>query len=233
MDFDKIFLDAERSASYLKILVSGVSGSGKSASSLLMAYGLTKSKSWQKVLGVDTEDSLALYSNNERLGVGKFKIVKITPPYDPDKIGKVLGLAEQAGFEVVIIDSITHFWSEDGGVLDIHAKYGGKFADWQKANPKHKAMFDAIKKAKMHIICTSRKKTDYAMNTENGRTKIEKVGLKLDQRDSIEYEFTTAFDVDIKHLATTSKDRTGLFMDRTPFLITSKTGEELLSWSNG
>ena len=60
----------------------------------------------------------------------------------------------------------------------------------------------------------------------------EKVGLKGIQRDGIDFEFTIVFDLDIKHFATASKDRTGLFMDKPAYVITPKTGERILQWCN-
>jgi hypothetical protein len=60
----------------------------------------------------------------------------------------------------------------------------------------------------------------------------EKVGLKGVTRDGIDYEFTLVFDLDIKHNATTSKDRTGLYMDKPEFRISSDTGKNILDWCN-
>ena len=51
-------------------------------------------------------------------------------------------------------------------------------------------------------------------------------------RDNVEYEFTTMFEVGMDHNATTSKDRTGLFVDKT-FPITERTGELIAGWLNG
>lgn len=230
MDFSKIFKDAKRAATPLKIMVSGPSGSGKSMSSLLLAYGLTKD--WSKIVGIDTEDSLALYANYKDK-IGTFKVATMKPPYEPERLIKAIQLAEQAGFECVVIDSLTHFWSGQGGVLEINQAYGGKFQDWAKTTPRHVAMIEAIKQTKMHVIVTARKKADYAITNENGKTKVEKLGLADEARAGTEYEFTLAFDVNMQHLATSSKDRTGMFMDRTPFIITKQTGDELLRWSKG
>lgn len=233
LDFDKIFKEAKRESIPLKVQLAGPSGAGKSMSALLMASGLTKNpRDWAKIVGIDTENSLSLYANHKNM-IGNFKVAKIAAPFEPERLIKALELAEQAGFEVIIIDSLTHFWSGKGGILDINNAYGGRFQDWSKTTPRHTAMVEAIKNSKCHIISTVRKKTDYVMSTDGGKNKVQKMGLANEQKDNMEYEFTVAFDIDMNHLASTSKDRTGLFMDRTPFKVTTKAGVELLSWSNG
>ena len=60
----------------------------------------------------------------------------------------------------------------------------------------------------------------------------EKVGLKAIQRDEISYEFTIVFDIDYKHFATASKDRTNLFEGKPQFVINSSTGKKILDWCN-
>jgi hypothetical protein len=58
----------------------------------------------------------------------------------------------------------------------------------------------------------------------------EKIGLKPVQKEGIDYEFTLALELDIHHKAKASKDRTGLFMDKDPFVITPSTGKKLADW---
>ena len=70
------------------------------------------------------------------------------------------------------------------------------------------------------------------LNQKDGKFIPEKVGLKSVQRDGLDYEFTLVFDVDIKHFAVSSKDRTGLFMGRPEFIINSGTGRRILEWCN-
>ena len=67
-------------------------------------------------------------------------------------------------------------------------------------------------------------------NQKNGKFIPEKVGLKAIQRDGVDYECTIVFDIDIKHFAVSSKDRTGLFMDKPDFMISEATGEKILEW---
>ena len=58
--------------------------------------------------------------------------------------------------------------------------------------------------------------------------RVEKMGTGIIQRDGVEYELTTAFSIDIKHNATTSKDRTKMFMDQPSFSITVDTGKKFV-----
>jgi len=77
-----------------------------------------------------------------------------------------------------------------------------------------------------------RTKQDYVLNEKNGKLVPEKVGLKSVQRDNVDYEFTIVLDMDMKHFAKASKDRTNLFMDKPEFVITSDTGKVILDWCN-
>lgn len=60
----------------------------------------------------------------------------------------------------------------------------------------------------------------------------EKIGLKGVTREGMDYEFTLVFDLDIKHNASCSKDRTSLFMDKPEFRISTATGKAILEWCN-
>jgi hypothetical protein len=86
--------------------------------------------------------------------------------------------------------------------------------------------------ADVHIIATMRTKQDYVLNQKDGKYIPEKVGLKAVQRDGLDYEFTVVFDVDIKHFAVSSKDRTGMFMGKPEFIINTFTGKKILEWCN-
>jgi len=56
------------------------------------------------------------------------------------------------------------------------------------------------------------------------------VGMKGITRDGMDYEFTIVFDLDLKHNASASKDRTGLFMDKPEAIITREYGGRILQW---
>lgn len=219
--------NAERKRVKLRLNIASPSGFGKSIGSLLIAFGITGN--WQKIAVIDTEnDSASLYSH-----LGDFKTISLTPPYTPDRYIEAIKICEDAGIEVIIIDSITHIWKGQGGILEYQNSLGGRYQDWAKATPLYQRWLTAILQSKSHVITTNRKKQGYNMITEGNKTKVEKAGLDDEIRDGYEYEMTVALEiVNDKHLARASKDRTGLFVDKPEFVITVETGKTILKWCN-
>lgn len=217
---------AQRSKSKMRLALCGPSGSGKTYSALLLASGMAK---WGKVCLIDTEHgSGQLYS-----GLGDYSVITLEPPFSPERYIEAIKTAEDAGMEVIVIDSMTHEWDGTGGILDIHSNLpGNSFTNWGKLTPRHNKFIENILQSPAHVICTLRTKQDYVLQEKNGKQVPEKVGLKAVTRDGVDYEFTLVFDLDIKHNATTSKDRTGLFDKMPDFLITKEIGEKIRDWSD-
>jgi hypothetical protein len=215
---------AARKRAKIKMGLQGPSGSGKTYSSLLIAYGL--SRSWEKIAVVDTENHSAdLYSH-----LGPYNVLSLSAPYNPERYISAIQMCEQAGMEVIILDSMTHEWEN---LLDTHASMtGNSFTNWGKITPRHNEFVQKILQSSCHIICTMRAKQDYVLAEKNGRMVPEKVGLKSVQRDGLEYEYTLAFDLDIKNQATVSKDRTGLFFGKHSFTPSIETGQMISQWCN-
>lgn len=209
----------------LKLGVSGVSGSGKTYSALMLASGMT---SWDKICIIDTENKSAeLYAH-----LGDYSAITLEAPFTPEKYIEAIHEAENAGMEVIVIDSMTHEWDGKGGILEMHDSMpGNSYTNWAKFTPRHNAFIEAILQSKCHVICTLRSKQDYVLVEKNGKQVPEKVGLRAITREGIEYELTLVFDINIKHQAVTSKDRTGLFVDRPEFVISAETGKTILSWT--
>lgn len=222
-----VFKKAERKRVKLKIGISAASGGGKTYSALRLARGLASS--WDKVALIDTENgSGELYDH-----LGDYVVANFVPPFSPDRYISAIETAEKAGFEVCIIDSLSHEWEGQGGCLDIVSRMGGKYQDWSKVTPLHRKLIDKILQTPMHVIATTRKKTDWAVDTnEKGKLTPRKLGTKDVQRDGIEYEWSLSFSLSQNHMATVDKDRTGIFSDRPEFMITEDTGQELLAWAN-
>lgn len=219
---------AERRKAKLRIGIGGPSGSGKTYSALLMAYGMTGD--WTKIAVIDTENgSGELYAN-----LGDYNVITLTDNFAPERYNEAIKACEEAGMEVIIIDSVTHEWNGKGGILEIHGSLAGNsFTNWAKVTPRHNAFIDAIIQSTAHIITTVRKKQDYAMTQDgSGKAQVTKMGLAEVQREGYSYELTLNFDIDIAHYANADKDRTGLFMDKPPFKITPDTGKALIDWAN-
>jgi len=217
---------AQRKQAKIKLALSGTSGSGKTYSALLLASGMT---SWDKIAVIDTENHSAdLYAH-----LGDYNVLQLSKPFTPERYIKAIEVCENASMDVIILDSITHEWDGSGGILDLHGNMpGNSFTNWAKMTPRHNAFVQKILESPCHIISTIRTKTDYAMVEKNGKYSVEKLGLKGITRDGMDYEFTIVFDLDIKHNATATKDRTGLFMDKPTFIITPETGKTILRWCN-
>jgi hypothetical protein len=184
---------------------------------------------WPKIAVIDTENHSAdLYAQ-----LGDFNVLLLSKPFSPERYISAIETCEQAGMEIIIIDSITHEWEGSGGILDIHGNMpGNSFTAWAKVTPRHNAFVQKILESPCHIISTIRTKTDYVLTEKNGKMVPEKVGLKGITRDGMDYEFTIVLDLDLKHHAIASKDRTGLFMDKPEGIITKEYGNRILQWCN-
>jgi alpha-glucuronidase len=133
--------------------------------------------------------------------------------------------------DVIILDSISHEWDGDGGVLDIHAQMAGNsFTNWSKITPRHNALVQKILSSGSHIISTIRSKQDYVITEKNGKSVPEKVGMKGVQRDGLEYDYTIVFELDIYNNVNCTKDRTQLFNSRIAFKIDDTTGKKIMQW---
>jgi hypothetical protein len=219
------FKKAERKRAKLRLALAGPSGSGKTYSALLIAKGMGG-----KVAVIDTEQgSASLYSN-----VAEFDALELGPPFTPERYIEAIKAAVDGGYEVLVIDSMTHEWDGAGGCLEMnermaHAKFkGNTWAAWNETTPRHRAFVDAILQAPIHIIATIRSKTETVQGADK---KVVKLGMKSIQRDGTDYEFTTVLDLTHEnHYANASKDRTGLFAG--PELLGEATGRRLLEWLN-
>lgn len=231
------FRPAQRKKAKLRLGISGPSGSGKTASSLLIAYGITGD--WGRIGVIDTENgSGELYVGQTINGVqiGEYNVLPVESPYTPEKYIAGIKMAEESGIEVVILDSLSHAWAGEGGLLDQHGKIadsgkGNSWTAWRSVTPKHNALVEAMLNSKIHVIATMRAKTEHVQEKdEKGKTVIRKVGMSPIQRDGMEYEMTTFLDIDINHMANASKDRANLFATDAYFRPGPEIGQKLKAW---
>jgi hypothetical protein len=210
----------------LKILIESASGGGKTMSSLRLAKGLVGDDG--KIVVLDTENgSASLYADRF-----DFYTDELKPPYSPNNYILKINEIEKFGADVCIIDSMSMVWSGQGGCLEMQNNLGGKFQDWAKVSPQYEKFINKILQSPMHIICTARTKSDWSMEKDDkGKTVVTKLGLKTEARDGTDYTFTTVFRLNQSHIASVSKDRTGLFEGRDE-MITEETGKEFLNWLN-
>lgn len=223
------FQKAERKKSKLRLALTGPSGSGKTYGALLTAKGIGG-----RIAVIDTEKgSASLYSD-----IVDFDVLELSAPYTPERYRQAVQLAVNNGFNVIIIDSITHEWSGAGGCLELNdeiakAKFkGNTWSAWSETKARHRALIDDLLACPAHIIVTMRSKTETAQAEVNGRKQVQKLGMKAEQNDGIEYEFTTVLDlIHDGNFAQPSKDRTGLFPPNgNPFRLSVETGQKLVEW---
>jgi hypothetical protein len=222
-----MFRKAERKKAKLRLALCGPAGSGKTYSALLIAQGLGG-----KIAMIDTEHgSGELYAH-----LYDYDAAPLNPPFTPERYIQVIHEAERAEYDVLIIDSLSHAWSGEGGVLDMKdaatkaSKSGNSFAAWREVTPEHNRLVDTMLRANLHLIVNMRTKTAWEVVEDNGKKRPVKVGLAPLQREGLEYEFTVVLDLSVEgHIATATKDRTSLF-DGKHFLPNQETGQELLEW---
>lgn len=221
---------ARRSATKLRLLLAGPSGSGKTWGALSIAKGMGG-----RTVVIDTEEgSSDLYDH-----LHEFDVIDLRPPFSPEAYIEAITAAESAGYEVIVIDSVTHCWSGPGGCLEIledvaKAQFrGNTWSAFSVITPRWRAFVDKILRSPAHVICCGRSKTETAQVDDHGKKKVAKLGMKLEARDGLEFEFTVCLDIiHDGHYATVSKDRTGLFQG-DPKPITAETGRRLAEWLAG
>ena len=224
---DFTFERATKDQAKARVALAGPSGSGKTWTALTIAGALG-----DKVAVIDTErGSASKYASNfsfDRLNMHR---------YDPRDLAKALASAAQGGYDVVIVDSLSKFWSGQGGMLeqvDAAAKrgYGGNsFGGWKEARPMESAMIEALLGYPGHVIVTMRTKTAYEIiEDDRGRKVPTKLGLKPEQREGIEYEFDIVGDMDLQNALTVSKSRCPALSGRVIQRPDSSLGEEILAW---
>lgn len=223
------------------IMLMGASGSGKTVGALLIAKGivwqmfpdLPDDEKWEKIAVIDTEHGRStLYAGMtiKEQEIGSFLHYDLSKPYTPQRYKDAFMECKQAGCEVIIVDSITHAWSGEGGVLDKVNALGGKFSDWNKVKPDENTLLSMFLDTDVHVIACVRSKQGYELTTlDTGKLQIEKVGLKAEQKDSLEYEFAITFQLYQNHTAEPMKDNSNSFDGR--FIITEETGKQIYEWA--
>lgn len=204
----------------------GPSGSGKTLGALRIAYGmmeeaypeLSVEERWKKIGVADTEHNRSMLYVGQTFNentIGPFLHINFEPPYSTERYLAALVALKRAGVDVVIIDSLSHNWNGEGGILEQHGNMGGNsFQNWNKMNRHITDMIKALVSNNIHILATMRTKNEYVMElNEKGKQQPRKIGTKPVQKDDMEYEFMINFIVDMDHEATASKDNTNLFSE--------------------
>lgn len=238
---------AKREKVKIPILVTGTSGSGKTASSLIMAKGivekmfpkLSEEDQWKKIAVIDTEHERSKYYADTEIAnvhIGEFYHADFEPPYTDSSLKQGIEELKKMNVEVIIVDSLSHLWSGKGGIQDqvdeIGKNYKGqKMMGWNQIKPNIDNLLRSLTANSLYVISTARSKTGYDMEkNDKGKTVPVKVGLKPEIRDGWEYEFAVVLDINQEHFATAVKDNTNMFDEPAP--ITKETGYKIYEWSS-
>ncbi|MCY1141351.1 ATP-binding protein [Actinoplanes sp. Pm04-4] len=197
------FAKATKKAAKGRIALDGPSGSGKTYTALTIATTLG-----QRIAVIDTEHgSASKYADLfdfDTLGLDR---------YSPQILIDALAAAAAAGYDVAVVDSLSHFWMGTDGMLeqvDKAAKRSGGhgMSGWKEMRPVERQMVEALLAFPGHVICTLRVKTDW-VEGENARGKRQmmKVGTKAEQREGLEYEFDLVASMDLSNELTVVKSR--------------------------
>lgn len=207
-----MFNKAVKTESKLRMAIAGPSGSGKTYTALAVATALVPGG---RIAVIDTEHgSAAKYAD-----LFNFDVANAAPPYHPDGLIRLINAAVAADYDIIVVDSVSHYWSGAGGVLDIKEEVERKmrnpnsFAAWKDVTPLHQRMVEALVGAAAHVIVTMRSKQDYILVEKNGRMVPQKVGMAPVQRDGFEYEFDVMMDIDIEHVGRVQKTRCPALVD--------------------
>jgi hypothetical protein len=226
------FKKATRSQSKLRLGLIGPAGSGKTMTALRIARGLAGPKG--RIAVIDTErGSASLYAGERELDFD----VNELDSYEAQKFLDGIRDAVAGGYDVLVIDSLSHAWAGKGGILEFvdsrKSQGGGGIDAWGKATPLQNAIRDGILSAPLHVICTMRSKVEYVVEKEpSGRTTVRKVGLQPVQREGMEYEFDVVGDVTSDHALVVTKTRAAFLKDATIREAGEDLGRQLLEWLN-
>lgn len=218
------FSKATKQKSKLRAAVFGIAGSGKTFSALSIASGMGG-----KIAAIDTEHgSMSKYSDRF-----SFDVLELTKPFSIEKYVQAIRDAEKNGYDVLIIDSLSHAWQELVAEVEKLAEtkyHGNTFRAWGEGTPRQREFIDALLSFRGHVIATMRSKTEYVMTETNGKKEIKRAGLSAEQGKNIEYEFDVLLEMSEEHTCRVLKDRSGKFQDRLIPKPGAEFGAELKAW---
>jgi hypothetical protein len=224
------FQKATKEQGRLRMALIGPAGSGKTYTALTLAASLGN-----KVAVIDTErGSASKYADKF-----DFDVLQLET-FAPATYVQAIKAAAEAGYDVLVIDSLSHAWTGKEGALEMvdksakRSQSGNTFSAWRDVTPHHNALVDAMLQSDCHIIATMRTKTEYVIETRDGKSVPRKIGMAPIQRDGLEYEFDIVGDMTLDHDLIVTKTRCSTLTDA----VVNKPGKEfagiIKAWlSNG
>jgi hypothetical protein len=224
------FVKATKSQSKGRMALMGISGSGKTWTALLFARALAGPNG--RIGVIDTEAGSASKYSDE------FSFDKLElDSFSPRSYIKAIHAAEDEGFDVIIVDSLSHAWCGHDGVLamvdNATMRSGNKnsfTSGWREATPEHHSLVDTLVRCRAHLIVTMRSKTEYVLEEVNGKKIPVRKGMAPVQRDGLEYEFDVVGDMDTEHNLIITKSRCKVLADQVFRRPDAKPAELFKAW---
>lgn len=223
-----VFAPATKKALKARIALEGISGSGKTWTSLTVARGLVGPDG--RIALIDTERRKAsLYAD-----YFKFDTLPLDR-YAPEIL--IEAVAAASDHDVCIVDSFSHFWMGVDGMLeqvDRAAKRsagGNNFGGWKEMRPVERRMIDALLAYPGHMIVTLRSKSDYVVEVnDRGKNVPKKIGMKAEQREGLEFEFDVVGTLDLENTLVVTKSRCPQYSGAVIAKPTETLGADLAAW---
>jgi len=229
-----MFQKAVKEQGKLRLSIAGPSGSGKTYTALTIGTRIAE-LSGGRVAFLDTEHGSA----SKYADIFDFDVLNIDPPFHPNRFTEAIQEAGKAGYKVVIVDSLSHAWFGDGGLLDLVEMFakrerGNSYTAWKHATPIQNTMIDAIVRADLHIIACMRSKQDYVLEKkgDSDKTSPRKVGMAPIQRDGMEYEFDIAVSMTIENDCIVDKTRMSALNGMVYSKPGAKLADQMYQWLN-
>ena len=238
------FRPAVREQVGLIIGLAGGTGSGKTYSAMRLASGIAGDRPF---CVIDTEAGRAKhYADRFKFDHGDLK-----PPFRPDAYADAIAAADAAGYPVIVVDSVSHVWAGDGGVLDWQEeefqRMGGreavKIAAWIKPKMAHKQMVQKLLQVRAHLILCFRAEEKIEITKVDGKTVIAPKqgptglhGWMPVCEKSLPFELTASFLLTADHPGIPKpiklqEQHKALFPLDAP--ITEECGRKIAEWASG
>jgi nucleoside-triphosphatase THEP1 len=220
MDFKK----ANRTTTRARIAIQGCSGTGKTVSALKLAYLMCGN--YEKIGIIDTTGQSHLYSN-----LGNYNVLSLEPPFSPERMIESISKAEEMGYDIIIVDTISDLYDGEGGILEIQNNISGNsYASWTKSKTLNNEFLKKILKSDKHVIVCVKAKSEYIISENNNKNKVERISLKGIQFEGYEKDFHLLIELDSYHNAVITCDKTQLFQNQIPISIDNTVANKIIKW---
>ncbi len=195
------FRPAVREAVSLLIGLVGPSGGGKTYTAMRLASGIVGEGN--KFAVIDTEAGRSRHYAE----IFRFDVGDLTAPFRPESYLNAIKAADEAGYKAIVVDSVSHEWAGEGGILgwqeeeltrmagdDWKKREACKMASWIKPKMAHKQMVQRLLQVQANLILCFRAEEKIAMEKDpQGKMMIVPKGWQPICEKNLPYELTVSF----------------------------------------